>query len=119
MNLTNLLIFLAIGAVTGWLTGQHFTMRFTFFPKSNANRSIAMLNKTFIVLVGASALLSNPAFAAKPSFNCGKSTHEIEQLICSNNELAEVDVSLNNLYNTLLKNTPAKAQKRLKTEQTG
>ena len=59
------------------------------------------------------------ASAAQPSFNCSKATHEIEQLICSDDELAALDVSLSNLYKTVRKNTPAAAQKRLKAEQSG
>jgi len=77
------------------------------------------MNKSVVVLIGSFALLSTPAFAAKPSFNCSKATHEIEQLICSDDELAALDVSLNNLYKAVLKNTPAAAQKRLKSEQIG
>jgi len=64
-------------------------------------------------------LFNTQAFAAQPSFKCGKSSNEIEQLICGNAELAELDVSLANLYKSVLKNTPAKAQQRLKTEQIG
>ncbi len=75
--------------------------------------------KSAIVTIGACAFLSAPAFAAKPSFNCSKATHEIEQLICNDDELAALDVSLSNLYKTVLKNTPSAAQKRLKSEQIG
>ena len=75
--------------------------------------------KSVIALIGACALFNTPAFAAKPSFNCSKATHEIEKLICSDDELAALDVSLNDLYKAVLKNTPAAAQKRLKTEQIG
>jgi uncharacterized protein len=76
--------------------------------------------RTFaLVFLAAGFLLSSEAFAAQPSFKCGKASHEIEELVCNNDELAALDVSLNNLYKTLLKNTPAKAQKRLKSEQVG
>ena len=71
------------------------------------------------LIIAACTLLSAQAFAAKPSFNCSKATHEIEQLICNDDELAALDVSLSNLYNTVYKNTPAAAQKRLKSEQIG
>ena len=64
-------------------------------------------------------LVSTGALAATPSFDCAKASHEIEELICTNDELAELDVSLDKLYNTVLKNTPAQAQKRLKAEQSG
>lgn len=56
---------------------------------------------------------------AHPSFNCSKATHEIEQLICSDNELAELDVSLSDLYQLVMKNTPKAEQKRLRSEQIG
>ena len=75
--------------------------------------------KSVVVLISGCALLSAPAFAAKPSFNCSKASHEIEKLICSDDELAALDVSLNDLYKAVLKNTPAAAQKRLKSEQIG
>jgi uncharacterized protein len=64
-------------------------------------------------------LFSTQAFAAKPSFKCSKSSHDIEELICNNDELAELDLSLASLYKTVLKNTPVKAQRRLKAEQSG
>ena len=72
----------------------------------------------FAALIGC-FFFSTQALAAKPGFKCSKSAHEIEELICNNDELAGLDVSLNNLYKTLLKNTPVKAQKRLKAEQSG
>ncbi len=75
--------------------------------------------KSIGALLGACAILSTPAFAAKPGFNCSKASHEIEQLICNDDELAALDVSLTKLYKTVLKNTPAAAQKRLKSEQIG
>jgi uncharacterized protein len=77
------------------------------------------MNKLAIVIIGACTLLSAQAVAAKPSFNCSKATHEIEQLICNDDELAALDVSLNELYKAVMKNTPTAAQKRLKSEQIG
>ena len=59
------------------------------------------------------------ASATQPSFNCSKATHEAEQLICNDAELAALDVSMNDLYQLVLKNTPKAAQKQLKTEQIG
>lgn len=59
------------------------------------------------------------ASAAQPSFNCIKATHEVEQLICNDDELAALDVSMNELYQLVLKNTPNDSQKQLKTEQIG
>lgn len=59
------------------------------------------------------------AQAATPSFDCAKATHEVELLICKDGELAELDHSLNSLYHTVLKNTPAGEQAGLKAEQRG
>jgi uncharacterized protein len=72
-----------------------------------------------LALFAACALLSAEAFAAKPSFNCGKASHEAEKLVCQDDELAALDVSLTNLYNTLMKKTPAAKKKTLKAEQSG
>jgi uncharacterized protein len=59
------------------------------------------------------------AGAATPSFDCAKASHEVEILICKDAALAEMDHSLNSLYHTLLKHTPASQQGALKTEQRG
>lgn len=72
-----------------------------------------------VVLMWSLAVLSFSATAAKPSFDCSKASHEIELLICNDDELAALDVSLNNLYTLVYSNTPAAAQKRLKSEQIG
>jgi len=70
-------------------------------------------------VLGAFALFSLPAQAASPSFDCGKATHEAEQLICKDAELADLDRSLSELYSTVLKHTPAAEQGALKAEQRG
>ena len=57
--------------------------------------------------------------AATPSFDCAKATHEVEQMICKDAALAELDHTLNSLYHTVLKHTPASEQGALKTEQRG
>ena len=75
--------------------------------------------KSAFILIASFAVTTTPAFAAKPSFNCSKATHEIEELICADAELAALDVSLNDLYHAVMKNTPEAAQKRLKSEQVG
>jgi uncharacterized protein len=59
------------------------------------------------------------AFAAKPGFKCSGHLHEAEQLICQDNELAQLDNDLARLYNTLMKHLPSADQKRLRTEQSG
>jgi uncharacterized protein len=59
------------------------------------------------------------AQAASPSFNCAKASSSVEELICNDAELAELDRSLASLYSAVLKNTPAGEQKMLKAEQRG
>jgi uncharacterized protein len=66
-------------------------------------------------LLGTTAI----AQAASPSFDCAKATHEVEQMICKDAALAELDHTLNSLYHTVLKHTPASEQGALKTEQRG
>ena len=85
----------------------------------NLKKCEDVIYKLAVVLIASFLVTTNTAFAAKPSYNCSKATHEIEQLICSDAELAALDVSLNELYKVVLKNTPAAAQKRLKSEQIG
>ena len=77
------------------------------------------MRKIVLTVIGACALLSVPAHAAQPSFDCSKASHEAELLICKDAELTALDRSLADLYNTLLKHTPASEQKRLKAEQSG
>lgn len=76
------------------------------------------INKTKAENAKAGFVAAGPS-SAHPSFNCSKATHEIEQLICSDDELAALDVSLTGLYQTVMKNTPKATQKQLKTEQAG
>lgn len=77
------------------------------------------MHKSLIAVIGACALLGNPAQAAKPSFKCAEATHEAEKLICEDNELAALDVKLSSLYGKVAKNTPADQKKQLKAEQIG
>jgi uncharacterized protein len=59
------------------------------------------------------------AHGANPSFDCSKASHDVEQFICKDAELADLDRSLADLYAVLLKHTPASEQKTLKAEQRG
>ncbi len=77
------------------------------------------MRRIMLAVVATSVLLSAPAYAAQPSFDCRKASHEAEQLICQDAELAALDRSLAELYSTVLKHTPAREQQRLKTEQSG
>jgi uncharacterized protein len=64
-------------------------------------------------------LLTANAWGKSPSFDCAKASHEVEELICGDAELAELDRSLSGLYGTLLEHTPAGEQRMLKAEQRG
>jgi len=59
------------------------------------------------------------AHGAKPSFDCAKASHEVEELICEDAELASLDRSLTDLYGVVLKSSSPSEQKHLKTEQIG
>ena len=54
-----------------------------------------------------------------PSFDCAMASHEVEELICKDAELADLDRSLADLYAVVLKNAPTSEQKMLKAEQRG
>jgi uncharacterized protein len=73
---------------------------------------------TILVLIMGLAM-SQSALAAKASFTCNAHSGQAEKLICSNPELAELDVSLANLYRVLMKSLPHAEQQALKTEQRG
>jgi uncharacterized protein YecT (DUF1311 family) len=62
---------------------------------------------------------SAPSATVNPSFDCAKASHEVEELICKDAELADLDRSLAGLYGVVLKNSPSSEQKRLKAEQRG
>ena len=55
---------------------------------------------------------SSWTLAATPSFKCSKDAHEVEVLICKDDELARLDVSLSKLDNTVMKRTPKSAPER-------
>lgn len=72
-----------------------------------------------LTLLAALSVAAPVTQAAQPSFDCSKATHEAEQLICKDSELAALDNSLAELYATVMKHTPASKQGALKTEQRG
>ncbi len=76
-------------------------------------------NHTFAALAAGLCLTAASTWAASPSFDCTKASHDVEKLICNDAELADLDRSLSSLYHTLLKHTPAGEQKYLKAEQRG
>jgi uncharacterized protein len=77
------------------------------------------MTKSTLTILGAFCLAAPLAQAAQPSFDCSKASHEAEELICKDSDLAALDRSLAELYATVLKNTPASEQGALKTEQRG
>ena len=46
-------------------------------------------------------------------------SHDVEEMICNDAELAKLDRSLSDLYHVLLKNNSGSEHKALKTEQRG
>ncbi|MBL8905613.1 MAG: MliC family protein [Rhizobiales bacterium] len=48
----------------------------------------------FIPAAACAALFSPAGFAAEPSFDCGKATHEVEKLVCGDDALAGLDKRL-------------------------
>ena len=77
------------------------------------------MTRTAFSVLGAFCLVAPLVHAGQPSFDCSKATHEIEQLICRDADLAALDRSLADLYAVVLKHTPADKQKALKAEQRG
>jgi uncharacterized protein len=49
-----------------------------------------------IAIALAGMFLAPQAFAAGPSFDCSKATHAVEKLICGDDQLAALDVTLSN-----------------------
>ena len=55
--------------------------------------------RTWILGLVLALILTNPAGAkVQPSFDCAKATTEVEKLICSDDELAKLDVEMNKWY---------------------
>ena len=55
--------------------------------------------RTWILGLVLVLILTNPAGAkVQPSFDCNKATTEVEKLICSDDELAKLDVEMNKWY---------------------
>jgi uncharacterized protein len=78
----------------------------------------------FIMLLAALTLtltltlpLSPSAQAANASFKCTAHSSKIEKLICTDNDLAQLDVSLASLYQVTMKSLSKADQSDLKAEQ--
>lgn len=65
------------------------------------------MNKNFkyTILSLAGLLMFSPEISAQtvPSFDCSKATTEVEKLICSDDELAKLDVEMNKSYHAFMK----------------
>ena len=72
-----------------------------------------------IIVSIAIGLSATSTWAAQPSFDCAKATHDVEKLIGNDAGLAELDQSLAELYATDLKHTPDANKGTLKAEQRG
>ncbi|WP_188013215.1 lysozyme inhibitor LprI family protein [Photobacterium damselae] len=60
------------------------------------------------------SLFALPTLAATPSFDCTKASSSVEELICSNNELATLDNTLNTVYKQAMANYPSAEKKQQK-----
>ena len=60
-------------------------------------------------------LLGGQSYDVQPSFDCAKATHPVEQMICADGELAQLDVELNQVYREASKS--AAEPKKLKQKQ--
>ncbi|TLS82507.1 DUF1311 domain-containing protein [Photobacterium damselae subsp. damselae] len=65
------------------------------------------------------SLFALPTLAATPSFDCTKASSSVEELICSNNELATLDNTLNTVYKQAMANYPSTEKKQQKAIQRG
>ncbi len=59
----------------------------------------------------------SPVQAARPSFDCGKASNRVEQVICQSDALAQQDVELSRLYRQVSKGLPSASRNDLKQEQ--
>lgn len=70
-----------------------------------------------LYLSGGSAAWSAKRCAVEPSFDCSKIENGVEKLICTDNELAELDNQLAGVYQTALNNFPPDERETLKSKQ--
>ncbi|MEZ5573521.1 MAG: MliC family protein [Halioglobus sp.] len=57
--------------------------------------------------------------ATEPGFDCAKADGQVQQLVCSDDQLAALDLRLTEVYLTALKNLPHENLALLKSEQRG
>ena len=85
-----------------------------------------MTNHAFMIVCAVCAIMSSAvsARAASPTFDCAKATHEIEGLICQDDELAQKDQLLDKVYSQALASLAGASDEKtatseLKTRQRG
>ena len=62
-------------------------------------------------------MLSPSAFAAETSFDCSKATHQIEKLVCGDDQLAGLDRTLADDFKKAMGQISAEDQKDLRAAQ--
>lgn len=71
----------------------------------------------YLLLMGLA--VSVPALAVSPAFDCTSAEGEVEQLICSDDELASMDLLLAKTYSQAIQNIPKEERDTFRAEQRG
>lgn len=87
------------------------------YPFSRIRRST--LKKALILSSLMALSLVSPVHAAKPSFDCAKADHDVEELVYRDDELAGLDRQMAEVYRTAYQNLPAEERGTLKAFQHG
>lgn len=75
-------------------------------------------SKIAVAVLVAGAISLTTSAQAQPSFDCSKASTRVENLICDNPQLAELDSELAEAYRTALRDSPwASANRRIRAEQ--
>lgn len=69
--------------------------------------------------LSAASLAGSPVTKSKPAFDCSKASSTVEEMICADPRLGELDQELTALYKQALKATSGQAHKNLKAYQRG
>jgi uncharacterized protein len=70
-----------------------------------------------IALALITVLLAPSAFAAQPSFDCAKATHAVEKLVCGDDQLAALDVTVAEDFKKAMGQISSTDQAALRTSQ--
>ena len=77
------------------------------------------MKKVLILSSLMALLIVSPLYAANPSFDCTKADHDVEELICKDDELAALDRQMADVYRSAYQNFPANERDSLKASQRG